>query len=273
MSNEIFQKPAGKLESMSKDLGFDIPVDAVTLPSKGAIYPPEHPLSNTEVVEIKCMTAKEEDLLTSRALIKNGTVITQLLRSCITQKTVDPDDLLSGDRNAILIAIRVSGYGPEYKVQIECPSCKESFVNAFSLSSLKIKRLGAEPVSPNANVFEYTTPINKLRVHFKLFTGKDEAEMSKEQEAKKKLGSQIDNLVTSRLLHGVVSINGETDKGKLARMITNMIAGDAKALRNYMDKIEPGIDMRQEATCSHCHSSAEVDIPLGISFFWPDSTN
>ncbi len=273
MSNDVFQKPAGKLESMSKDLGFDIPVDAVALPSKGTIYPPDHPLSNTETVEIKCMTAKEEDLLTSRALIKNGTVITQLLRSCITQKTVDPDELLSGDRNAILIAIRVSGYGPEYRVQIECPDCSEKFVNPFTLNSLKIKRLGAEPVTPNANLFEFVTPISKIRVHFKLLTGKDEAELGREQDAKKKLGSQIDNLVTSRLFHSIVSINGETDKGKLSRMVMNMIAGDAKALRNYMDKIEPGIDMKQEATCTHCQNKSEVDIPLGISFFWPDSTN
>ena len=97
-----------------------IPVDVVALPSKGLVYPLDHPLSNEDETEIRCMTAREEDLLTSRALIKNGTVMSKLLQSCMMDKMVDPDTLLLGDRNALLIAVRVTGYGPEYSAKVSC---------------------------------------------------------------------------------------------------------------------------------------------------------
>src|SRR3990167_10906096 len=118
MSEIVFKETNKKLETMSKDMGFDIPLDLVSLPSKGLVYPPEHPFHQTEEVEFTAMRASQEDLLTSRALIKKGTVVTELLKSCLVNKSVDVDSLLIGDRNALLIAIRVSGYGPEYSVKI-----------------------------------------------------------------------------------------------------------------------------------------------------------
>jgi hypothetical protein len=259
-----------QLGSLSQEVGFDIPVEAVGLPSKGVIYPPDHPLCNETMVEIKCMTAKEEDLLTSRALIKNGTVISKLLQSCLLNKMVDPDDLLVGDRNAILIGIRVTGYGAEYSAKIQCPECDEQFENEFTLSGLEMRGLGAAPLQPNTNLFEFTLPVTKQVVHFKLLTGAEEAAMSEEEKRRKKIGQQVESSVTSRLVKSVVSIGGETDMAKLVRKITNMPARDSRALRNYMSKIEPGIQMKQFAKCSHCGEQSEVDIPLGISFFWPD---
>jgi hypothetical protein len=278
MSNEIFnasqpnQEPQ-KLSGLSQEVGFDIPVESVTLPSRGLAYAPDHPLCNEDSVEIKCMTAKEEDLLTSRALIKNGTVISQLLRSCILNKTVDPDDMLVGDRNAVLIAIRVTGYGSEYAVKIGCPSCSEEYDNEFSLSGLKVKPLTGTPATPNANLFEYTLPLSGLKIHFKLLTGRDELEISKVSDKKKKLQTQIDNSITSRLLYSIVSVGGETDRNKIAKVVNNMRAGDSRALRKHIDSIEPGVEMRQSSTCPHCNEESEVNVPLGITFFWPDLGN
>src|SRR3990167_609599 len=266
----VFSKQQTKLESLSKELGFDIPVDMVSLPSKGLLYPPEHPFSSAEEVEVRCLTAKDEDVLTSRALIKKGTVITELLKGCLLNKAVDVDSLLVGDRNALLISIRVSGYGPEYVVEIECPDCTEKFKNVFRLDNLLIKRLGTQPDIQNQNLFSVALPLSKLSAKIKLLTGADELEISQEVEKKKKLGFQTDNLITRRLLSSIVSLNNEQDRGKLARMVLNLRAGDSLFLRKFIDSVEPGVNMVQRVTCKSCDSSAEVDVPIGPTFFWPD---
>lgn len=255
---------------VAQQVGFDIPVESVSLPSKGRLYALDHPLANETEVEIRCMTAREEDLLTSRALIKNGTVMSKLLESCLMNKTIDPEDMLTGDRNALLIAIRVTGYGPEYTAKISCPECSEEHEQEFTLNNLKIRDLGAKPVQPNINLFEYTLPLSGLQVQFKLLTGKDESELSKIAERTKKMKSQVEKTVTSRLLYSIVAINGETDKQKIANVVNNMRAGDARALRKYMGDIEPDVDMKQWSSCPSCGEESEVQIPLGISFFWPD---
>lgn len=251
---------------------YQVPVELVSLPSKGSVYPMGHPLSNEEAVEIKAMTAKEEDILTSRALLKNGTLLTQLLKSCVLNKTIDPDEMLIGDRNAILVGIRVTGYGSEYPVRITCPECSKEFNNTFSLAGLKLKSLSVAPVQPNTNLFQFTLPSSGQLVFFKLLTGKDEQEVAKVMEAKKKLGSQIEAGVTTRLFQSIVQINGESDKSKISFMIQNMRAMDARALRKYIDDIEPGVDMNQKIVCPACDAESEVVMPLGMSFFWPDST-
>lgn len=270
MSNEIFQKPAGRLESVSKEVGFDVPVESVSLPSKGLVYPVDSQLAGLEELQIKCMTAKEEDLLTSRALIKSGGVLAALLRACLINKAIDPDEMLTGDRNALLISIRITGYGSDYEASLQCGECDKKFDNTFSLSHLKLKRLGALPVEPNKNIFAFKLPLSNLDVTFKLLTGKDENAISSEIDSLKKVSPQIENNVTVRLSHAIISIGGETDPAKVRKMISNLRAGDAKALRNYMDKIEPGVDMTQSVKCPHCSAEQEVDIPIGMGFFWPD---
>lgn len=270
--NPFKQLPQQQLNSLSQEVGYEMPVENVFLPSKGMLYSADHPLCNAESTEIKCMTAKEEDLLTSRALIKNGTVISKLLQSCMLNKMVDPENLLSGDRNALLIAIRVTGYGADYTVKIDCPDCDEQFENEFSLNGLEMKGLGAQPLAPNTNLFSFVLPVTKREVQFKLLTGKDEAELLDADKRRKKLAvSQVETTVTGRLFKSIVSLDGVTDGTKLARQVANMPAGDSRALRKYMDTIEPGVQMKQFAKCTSCGEQSEVDIPLGITFFWPDA--
>jgi hypothetical protein len=271
-SNNPFQEVPGGVSptQQTPKSTYQVPVELIALPSKGLVYPVGHPLANEESVEIKAMTAKEEDILTSRALLKNGTVITQLLKSCILNRLVDPDDMLSGDKNAVLIGIRVTGYGENYSAKITCPHCTKEYENTFNLSKLKVKSLGAQPLAPNMNLFEYTLPSTGARVVFKLLNGHDEAELAKILESKKKLGNQIDNSVTGRLFQSIVEINGETNKQKLATIIQNMRAMDARSLRKYMDDIEPSVDLKQEVVCPSCDEQSEVVMPLGMSFLWPD---
>lgn len=268
MSDNVFQ---ASQPTVPVPKSTDIPVESVTLPSQGKIYPLGHPLNNEKQVEIKCMTAKEEDLLTSRALIKNGTVITQLLRSCLINKAIDPDDLFIGDRSAIMMAIRITGYGPEYNVKMTCPVCKEECDYEFSLSDLKVKPLSAQPIVENENIFEYILPKSGQKVQFRLLTARDDIEMSKTAEARKKLKQQVDNNVTGKLFTSIISIAGETDRSKLVSMVSNMRAQDSRALRKYIDEIEPGVEMKQIFICPKCQDESEVNIPLGMTFFWPDS--
>jgi hypothetical protein len=270
-NNAIFQATlADSTPVIRETTGFDVPIESVTLPSKGLAYPIGHPLNNEEVVEIKCMTAKEEDLLTSRALIKNGTVISELLKSCMLNKSINPDEMLVGDRNALLIAIRITGYGDSYTAKVTCGHCGDSYENEFSLTGLKILPLSSTPLSPNSNLFSFILPLSKKEVVFRLLTGQDEFEISQESDRKKKIHILADNAVTSRLFHSVISIGDEADKNKIRTMVSNMRAKDARALRKHIDSIEPGVEMKQATTCPHCSEVSEVTVPLGLSFFWPD---
>ena len=255
---------------MKDDFGMDIPVESVPLPSGGSIYPQGSPISGCETVDIKAMTAKEEDILTSRALIKKGTVITELIRSCLVDKNIDPDQLIAGDRNAVMTAIRITGYGANYTVDVDCPACGEKSKQNFNLAELPIKRLEISPVEFGKNLFEFKLPVSGKVVQFKFLNGKDEQEITVTAERKKKQGQQTDNLVTQKLMYSVVSVDGTTDKVKVQAFIRNMPARDSLALRKFMDSSEPGIDMKSWMSCPSCDESSEVRLPMGVSFFWPD---
>jgi len=271
--SEIFgQNPSMPTRNVMKDdFGFEVPVEVVPIPSGGVTYDIESPLHGLKTVEITAMTAKDEDILTSRALIKKGTVITHLLQSCLVNKTINPQDMLSGDRNAVMVALRVTGYGPEYKVEVDCPECGERSKQGFDLTDLPIKELKINPVAQGANVFEFTLPVTKFPIRFKFLTGRDEQEMMITAERKKKKGFTNDNMVTSRLSASLIEVNGIKEKVKIDKFISNMPARDSLALRNYLDENEPGIDMTSWMDCPHCSETSEVSLPLGATFFWPDS--
>ena len=256
---------------MKDDFDYEVPVETVPLPSRGVVYPADSPLHGQETVDIRAMTAREEDILTSRALIKKGTVITHLIQSCLTNKQIDVNEMLVGDRNAIMTALRVTGYGSEYKAEVDCPACGERSKHEFLLTDLPIKRLSTEPMALGANLFEFKLPMTKKTVHFKYLTGKDEQEISILLERKKKQGAQSDNLVTTRLSHSIVAIDGIKDMGKINTFIRNMPARDSLALRKHVDSSEPGLEMKTWMDCIHCMESSEVRLPLGASFFWPDT--
>lgn len=258
-------------EKLKADFGLDIPQELVPLPSMGKVYPPETPLYGLESIEIKAMTAKEEDILTSRALLKKGTVISELIKSCLIDRSIDSLQLLSGDRNALMIAIRITGYGPEYNVELECAECGVKSPHGFDLGALPIKRLEIDPIQPGANLFEYELPYSKKRVRFKFMTGRDEEEILVTNEKQKKLALGSESNVTTNLLYSIVSIEGITDRGKIAGFVKNMPARDSLALREYIKENEPGIIMRQDTTCDACGHTEEVSMPLGVTFLWPQA--
>lgn len=255
---------------LKDDFGFEVPTEAIPLPSLGRVYPVESTLHSSEFIEITAMTAKEEDILTSRALIKKGTVITHLIKSCLVDKTIDVDEMISGDRNAIMTALRITGYGSEYVADVDCPACGERSKQEFKLSDLPVRNLNIEPVAEGVNLFEFSLPVTKKNVHFKFLTGKDEQEIMTLQERKKKQGMQ-DNLVTTRLQYSIVAVDGIKDKNKINTFIRSMPARDSLALRKFIDDNEPGVEMKDWIECPHCDTHSEVRLPMGASFFWPDS--
>ena len=153
--------------TMKDDFGLEIPTELVPLPSCGKVYPETSSLHNKEAIEIRPMTAREEDILTSRALIKKGTVITELIKSCLVDKTIDPDNLVSGDRNAIMTSLRITGYGNDYSVEIDCPACDERSKQVFDLSALPIRRLSENPVVLGENSFEFKLPYTGKTIKYK----------------------------------------------------------------------------------------------------------
>lgn len=253
------------------DFGLEIPVETVPLPSGGRVYPPTSALHGRETVEIKSMTAREEDILTSRALLKKGTVISELIKSCMTDKTINPVDLLTGDRNALMVAIRITGYGAEYDVELECNECNNKAPRTFNLGELPIRRLEISPVEEGANLFEFMLPHSKKAVRFRFLTGRDEEDILATSEKQKKLGLQGEASVTTNLQYSIVSIEGIADKGKIGNFIRNMPARDSLALRNYIRENEPGITMRQDVSCPACGHSEEVVMPIGVGFLWPSA--
>ena len=161
--NEIFsssdsttpEKAIQKQDVTKDEFGWEVPVSSVPVPSQGKVYPVNTALHGVDTLDIKAMTAHEEDILTSRALIKKGMVISYLIKSCLIDKTIDADNLLVGDRNALMISIRITGYGSDYGAKVSCPECDHVSPQRFNLTDLEIKRLVIDPVSPGENIFSF----------------------------------------------------------------------------------------------------------------------
>jgi len=258
------------------EFGLEIPTENVPLPSSGKLYPPDHPLHMQETIQIRAMTAREEDILTSKALIKKGTVISELIRSCLIDKRIDPNDMILGDRNAVMVALRITGYGADYQIEVGCPACGERSKQAFNLAELPIVRCNQDPVALGSNCFEAIMPKVRendpeLTIRYRHMTGFDEQEITQIQERKKKQGFSADNLITTRYRQQIVAVNDITDKTKIQMFIQKMPTRYSLALRKAMDANEPGVKMRQDIQCPHCGEESEVSMPLGANFFWPDA--
>lgn len=272
LNQDGIEQEKEKLAKRSELLGFDLSATEVVLPSKGLIYPASSPLHMKEKIDIRSMTAREEDILTSRVLLRKGETISCLIKSCLMDKNIDPEDMIVGDSNCLLVAIRMSGYGPEYAVEITCPECNEKYKYSYDLGDVSIKTLDVNPVSPGQNLFEYKLPMSKKDIKFKLLTRKDIREMDEIRNNQKKQGvaSAIDNLITLKLFFHIVEIDGNTNKGDIRVFVENMPARDSLMLRKYIESIEPGTDMTKIISCPMCGMESEAEIPLGIGFFWPD---
>ena len=260
-------------EAAQQQLGFNLEVHSVPLPSRGLVYT-DPSLANVETIDIKAMTAHEEDILLNQNLIRKGVVITELLKSCIMNKNIDVNSLISGDRNALMVAVRMTGYTAEYIVKVKCRGCDTDQDFTVQLDSLPIKEIDLsklQQVAPNANAFNFLLPSTKKVVTFKFLTGKEEEQIMRDIEAKKKRGIVSESPITTKLMNSIIAIDGNTDRGFINKFCQFMPARDSLLLRRQIDDNEPSIDMRSEFNCPSCGHSEVMTVPIGVSFFWPDA--
>jgi hypothetical protein len=238
---------------------FNLPTETIELPSKGLLYAEGSELAKG-TIEMKYMTAKEEDILTNQSYIKNGTVLDKLMKSLIVSK-INYDDLLVGDKNAIMVASRILGYGSEYTFDYNGET------HTIDLSTIENKSLDETLFTNRTNEFTFTLPHSQNTVTFKLLTHKDEQDINRELEGLKKINKDNSPELSTRLKYLITSVNGERDKKDIRNFIDNyLLAKDSKALRNYIREIQPDVDL----TFFPDGSSTRVNIPVGINFFWPD---
>jgi hypothetical protein len=242
---------------------FKLPTEVVELPSKGLLYPEGSALREGKV-EMKYMTAKEEDILTNQNYIKNGTVIDKLLNSLIVSK-IDYNELLVGDKNAIMIAARILSYGANYEF------IYDGKPQSIDLSVLEHKPLHPEIEKTNKNEFSFTLPETGNIITFKLINHGDEFKIDQEIKGLQKINKETTSEVTVRLSHIITSINGSTDKKDIRDFVNNyFLAKDARAFRAYYNEIAPDINMKVVLIDAE-GVEEDVDLPIGINFFWPDA--
>jgi len=242
---------------------FKIPTETVTLPSKGLLYSKDSPLSKGEI-EMRYMTAVHEDLLTNANYIRQGTVIDKLLKALIVTE-INYDDLLIGDKNAVLVAARILGYGKDYKFTYDG---KEVEVD---LTTLKEKELDESLFKSGINEFTYELPKSGNKITFKLLTHGDEQKIDAEIKGLKKIKPDATTDITTRLKHMITSVNGEREPKKIREFVDQyLLAPDARALRQYYTQIQPDIDMKFIPEDDN-YTGEGIAIPIGLNFFWPDA--
>jgi len=242
---------------------FKIPTETIELPSKGILYPKDSPLSQG-TIEMKYMTAKEEDILTNQNFIQKGIVIDKLLQSLIVSD-INYSDLLIGDKNAIMIAARILSYGSKYEFEYD------GVTQNVDLSSLDILPLNEELSKATSNEFSFTLPNSGNKVTFKLLTHGDERKIDQEISGLKKLNKDTTNEVTVRLSHIITSVNGLVEPKEVREFVNNyFLAKDARAFRKYYQTLSPDVNMKVTVVDQEDREE-EVDVPIGINFFWPDA--
>ena len=259
----------------SETFSFAPPTEFVELPSGGRFYPEGLYLRDVETIEIKYMTAKDEDILTSRSLIKKGLAIERLLKNIIIDKKINTDDMLVGDKNAVIIAARSTGYGSDYVTGVSCPACHETIQHEFNLEELDMRLGGVTDFlseehsvreAEKVGCFVIPLPVTKAEIEVRLLTGADEKNILKKNEKRKKHKLPEAGL-TSQLKSFICSVNGDTSA--VNNFVDNMPAKDSKHLRLVYQKLVPNVDMKHDFECSECQYFGNMEVPLTAEFFWP----
>ena len=252
----------------------NFPTEIISLPSKGLVYPEGNPLREG-TIEMKYMTAREEDILTSQNLIKQGIVLDKLMQSMIVSP-IRYEDLVIGDKNAIMISSRILGYGKDYQVEVACPNCQAKNKINIDLTQLPETNISEDAVMVAPGIFEFTLPQSKRVVHFRLLTTGDDKRISKEIELAKKASKTnqgVDRELTTRLKNLIVSIDGDADTRVVANFVDNeLFAIDSRALRTYIREVSPDIKFEQYFACTECdHEEEALGFGIDTNFFWPKS--
>ena len=250
------------------------PSEPINLPSEGFFYASENSLSSG-MVDIKYMTAMEEDILTSQNLIKKGIVLDRLLENLILTPGVNINDLLIGDKNAIFLAARILAYGSNYgPLKVKCSSCGEENKTEFDLSKVENKDIKTEGLTRGINSFPYTFPFSKRNITFKFLTHGDEKEVDNEVKSTAKFSkSGIGTDLTTRLKKIITSIDGKSDLESIRQFVErDLLSKDNIEFRKHMREMLPDVDMTFNFNCQVCNYEERMSVPIAAQFFWPDSS-
>lgn len=268
MSDEIFiQRNNNNQPTVSK-----FPSEQIDLPSEGRVYPTNHPLSSGKV-ELKYMTAREEDILTNANNIRRGNALDKLLESLIVEKDVKLNDLISADKSALIIACRRLAYGDNYgPFKYKCPKCGEDSQHNFDISKLVNVNIPDENRPKNNNSFEFTLPFSKRVVTIKLLTHRDETEIENELKALKKISADNVPELSTRLKYHIVSVDGNTDRGYVRSFVDKeLLSRDSLELRRFIKKVSPDVELKFDFQCNSCSHEDRLEVPLTGEFFWPST--
>ena len=261
--------PSEDAPQLPNPMDFVTPSEFVTLPSRGR-YPEGHPLHGKDSIEINYMTARDEDILTNRSLLKKGLAIDRLIQNLIKDKSINARSLFIGDRNAIIIHARASAYGSEYRTTIQCPACGETSKWRFDLEDYEeylANDFGEASIQDNGDAtFTITLPLSKLVVVLRPLLGQDEIDMLSGQKSK----DLTSDLITKQMKKYIVSVNGYSDAEVVNHVCNNMVAMDSKYTREAFNLISPDIKMEQNFVCKNCDHEEVMSVPFGTDFFWPE---
>ena len=266
-SSDMIMNHVSSTQNKEIDLSFPQPTEVVELPTQGKFYPANHPLHNCKEAEIRYMTAKDEEILSTKSLLQKGTAVDKMLQGLLINKNIKVDSLFIGDKNALLVAARITMSSAEYATHVVCMSCGEKFQQTFDLNKIKTPKPLSSEISINGT-FKAVLPKTNFPVEIRLLTGQSEKNIRQAAEGRKKLNMSESPLV-EQLKQMIMSINGETDPIKLENFIENsMLAMHSKHIREEYSRISPDISLNQEVQCTECGVSAVITIPFTADFFW-----
>ena len=255
-----------KAEKASETKTKDFPTEIVQLPSKGKFYPEGHALS-TGKIEMKYMTAKEEDILTNQSYIKNGVVLDKLFRALIVTP-VNYNDVLLGDKNAIMVAARVLGYGKDYEIAVTDDDGNKQ-KQTIDLTQLKDKELDWDRFEKE-DAFVFQLPVSKRKVTVCHLTHGIQRKIDAELKGLKKLKKESADL-TTRLKYQITAVDGDDSSAVIRKFVDNeLLAIDSRALRKFIDNITPDIDLKIDCLSEETGEPFRSTVNIGLDFFWPD---
>lgn len=247
---------------------FIVPTELVELPTKGLFYEEGHPLHLKETVEIRHMTTKEEDILTNKTFVKNGSAVDRLIKSVLVTPGVNVNDLYNADKDALLIACRIHGYGADYQTQFACPSCGTRQNHEFDLEEIENKDFESSlekfdaSVDYDSKTFKMVIPRTKTTLELRLLKGNEDTKKQKKKNT---------NSITTQYKKIIKAVNGNTNPAYIKSYIDSMSALDSRYLRAAYSEITPGVDFSCHFECSACDYEDQVEVPLNAGFFWPDA--
>lgn len=247
------------------------PTEVINLPSKGWFYPADNPLSSGQL-ELKMMTAKEEDILTSPNLIQKNIVLDKLLEAVVINKAISLDDMLICDRNAAFFAIRRLAYGDKYEAKLTCGRCGKENAVSIDLGKMDNRPFDFEKYPKGENSFTFKLPYSGKTITFKLLTKKDENAIDVELKGMEKVSKDVRREITTRLGHIIIAIDGVTERAQIRRFVNEeLVSKDSLALRSHLRELMPDIDTTFDFVCQSCGLERKEETPMGVEFFWPNT--